>query len=578
MVDITQELELKLAALEQRVEAVEAQPAPVIEVDDATLQREVARLEQRIAELEAQPAPEMPDNSAEVARLAQRIAELEAQPAPATPDNSAEVARLAQRIAELEAQPAPEMPDNSAEIARLEQRIAELEAQPAPASAPDNSAEIARVEQRIADIESQPVPAAPASIDTVERLEARLAALEDRPPREVTFVPDGLDATLGTLEAQVAQLDTQLRGLESQIAARAEAEAPYTRPEAGGLTQLAYAGPHGEAYVLGSGDALSFFCYDDETLNTDVTVRYDGRISLPLIPEVRVASHTRAEAEAMLRDAYATVFRDPQLSLVVREAASKTFTVYGDVSEPSVFAYTQPINLLQAITQAGGLRERNAGSSVGGFVGITGQLTRAFVVRTVEGERRVYDYDLRQLGKPGAHASEAPIFPGDLVYVPEGVNLVYVLGESRNPVIVELTEDMTVLQLLALSGGFNASTARLRSVVLIRQTGEEQSTVMTLNVRRMLRTGEDVRLQPADIVYIPRKYLVRIQEFVARLTGSIAPVINLYTDAVDAYYARDLAEEILNADQQSNTLRVLNEIEAFGSTTGNIVDLFGPTP
>lgn len=332
--------------------------------------------------------------------------------------------------------------------------------------------------------------------------------------------------------------------------------------------------PNLNRYEIGPGDVIEFQSFNDPLLSREATVRYDGYVSLPLIADLRVAGMTRDEAESAARAAYGRVFREPQLSLLVTESGSKTYTVVGDIATPGVYPYTRQTSLIDAISIAGGLRPRNTSSSVGGFVGITGQLTKAFVIRHADGGRHVLQYDLRGLGKPGAHASAAPIYYGDVIYVPEGVNLVYVLGESRNPVIVELTEGMTLLQLLSLSGGFNESTARLRSVVLIRQIDESESKVMLVNVRQMLRGAPDIRLNPGDIVYIPRKHMVRIQEFVQRFTGTLSPVLNLYTDAVNAYYAKDLAEALTREPEQSRTLQILGNIEQFGSSTQNIVDLY----
>ncbi len=328
-------------------------------------------------------------------------------------------------------------------------------------------------------------------------------------------------------------------------------------------------------YRIGPGDTLEFQCFNEEALGREVVVRYDGRVSLPLIEDIEVGGVTRAESEGLVRLAYAAVFRDPQIALTVRETGSKDYTVVGDIESPGLYPYRKKTTLIEAVSQAGGLRRRNTSSSVGGFVGITGQLTKAFIIRQRDGQRHVLNYDLRSLGTPGAHSSDAPVYYDDVIYIPEGVNLVYVLGESRNPVIIELTEGMTVLQLLALSGGFNASTARLREVVLMRQVDEQNTKVFSLNVRKMLHSGDDVQLNPGDIVYIPRKRLVRLEEFVARFTGSVSPVLNLYTSAVDAYYAKDIAETILEEPEQYRVLSTLNSIEQFGTSTQNIVDLFG---
>lgn len=395
-------------------------------------------------------------------------------------------------------------------------------------------------------------------------IEGRLAALRNDAvrPEEAANIVESVNARFDVIEAQLAQL----RMDRAQAAAQGGLVAQLPLPSGGGFG----------AYRIGAGDTLEFESYNDPALSRELVVRYDGVVSLPLIPDMPVSGKTREEAESEVKQAYRRVFKDPQLSLLVRETGSKTYSVVGDISEPGVYPYKGPTRLIEALSLAGGLRDRNSSSNVGGFVGITGQLTKAFVIRSNESGRDVLQYDLRGLGRPGAHASEAPIFPGDLIYVPEGVNLVYVLGESRNPVIVELTEGMTLLQLLALSGGFNTSTARLRSVVLIRQRDAERAEVLHVNVREMLNGGPDLLLNPGDILYIPRKRLVNLQEFVGRLTGSVLPVLDLYNSAVNAYYAKDLAEAILDEPSENRTLRVLGQLEQFGTSTQNLVNLFAP--
>ncbi len=331
-----------------------------------------------------------------------------------------------------------------------------------------------------------------------------------------------------------------------------------------------------EPYTIGAGDTLEFQSFNDELLSRELSVRYDGFISLPLIPDLRVAELTREEAEALIRERYTSVFRNPQIALTVREATSRTYTLVGDVTAPGSYPFVKETSLIEAISMAGGLRQRNASSSVGGFVGVTGQLTKAMVVRMIEGQRAVLQFDLRGLGEPGPyHDAQAPIFPGDLIYIPEGVNLVYLLGESRNPVIVELTEGMTLLQLLSLSGGFDASTARLRHVVLIRQVEDGDSQVMTVNVRKMLKTGRDFPLNPGDIVYLPRKILVRVEEFVRRFTGSISPLLNMYRSAIDAYYAERILVNQLRTPNTYPALDALDALGRFGQSTEVIATTFG---
>lgn len=574
-----QELEQRLDALESRVADVANRPAPA-PAPDTDAQARQAALEQRLRDAEEQLAElaDRPDSDAEVtqlrAELEQRIAETEA--------------KLGQMANQPPAAPAADADEAQATLERrlreLEVKLAAMEGQ-APPERSENLLEqreemnqrLAALESRLISVESRPVPkdesgaleTARAQFDGhIQEMEARIAELEGRPPRTIETTPANFEDRFLEFEERLVELE------KAENAQVVVPEAPAQPPAPPMAVDVHVADAASEDYLIGAGDMLEFLSFDDENLNRELTVRYDGRVSLPLIPDQNVANQTRAAAEDQLRLAYAKVFREPQLSLIVKEPASKTFLVMGDVATPGRITYTRRTSLVEAITLAGGLRQRNTSSSTGGFIGITGQLTKAFVVRHVNGQREVYEYDLRHMGQPGAHASEAEVYYGDIIYVPEGVNLVYLLGESRNPVIVELTEGMRLLQLLALSGGFDTSTAKLSSVVLLRQVSKDETKVMHMNVREMLKTGRDFPLQPGDIVYIPRKTLVRLEEFIARITGSITPVIDLYRSAVDAYYVNDLNRQLLDAGTENNTLRILQDIESFGTSTSNILDLY----
>ncbi|MEK7793959.1 MAG: SLBB domain-containing protein [Candidatus Hydrogenedentota bacterium] len=290
----------------------------------------------------------------------------------------------------------------------------------------------------------------------------------------------------------------------------------------------------GGDYHIGAGDSLLFQSFDDEALSSDVVVRYDGFISLPLIPDVNVLDKTRAEATDLLRKAYEEVFIDPQISLSIRQVTSKSYFVMGSVTRPSEYPYSRPINLLDAINIAGGKRINTRGGD--SFVGASGQLVKALVIRETAAGREVGDFDLRGLDKPGNHPAMSPVYPGDIVYVPEGLNLVYVLGEVRQPGVRELTENMTMLQVLTQAGGATEQTGKIRQVVLLREQDDENTEVMTVNVRAMLKSGGDFPLEAGDVIYVPQRTLVRVQNFVQQFTGPITSVMGLYRQAYDTYY------------------------------------------
>ena len=316
--------------------------------------------------------------------------------------------------------------------------------------------------------------------------------------------------------------------------------------------------PSADEYRIGPGDVLDFRSFDDESLSGQIVVRYDGHISLPLIPDLCVQGATREEATERVREAYFAEFIDPRISLSIVEPHSKIYYVMGNVSQPRDYPYVRPITLLDAINTAGGPRLNQRGGD--SFVGSQGQLTVALIIRHVNGEREVMKCDLSDLATPGAHASDTPVYPNDIVYVPEGVNLVYVLGEVGRPGVFQLTEDMTLLQLLASAGGPLEQTGRLREVVLMRDVDEANTAVQLINYRELLKTGADMPLEAGDILYVPRKRLTQLSEFVKRFTGSVSPILSLYMQAYDAWYTDKRYNQLFDDDSSTGGLQTLTQI------------------
>lgn len=317
-------------------------------------------------------------------------------------------------------------------------------------------------------------------------------------------------------------------------------------------------------YTIGPGDVLDFQSFDDPSLSRPgIVILYDGTISLPLIADLNVNGMTREQAEETIRAAYQAVFKDPQLSLSIQLASSKYYYVLGDVLQASRYPYENPISVLAAINVAGGLR---TASRSDGQIGAQspGTLTKAFIFRTLEGKRTVIELDLSYLTNKGPHPSEVLVMPGDFVYIPEGVNLVYVLGEVQSPNVFQLAEGQTLTQTLTRAGGPIDSTAKLRNLILMREIDEARSEVMVVDWKEVLRTGEDIVLVPGDVIYVPRKGLVKLGEFVSRVTGPISQVMSLYSQFFDTYYAEDRNKLLTDTGGGNAAVNALQNVRNFG--------------
>jgi polysaccharide biosynthesis/export protein len=102
---------------------------------------------------------------------------------------------------------------------------------------------------------------------------------------------------------------------------------------------------------------------------------------------------------------------------------------------------------------------------------------------------------------------------------------VYVGGEVFTPGMIELPGSITVLEAIILAGGFNMETANLKKIVVIRNKDGQQHKEF-LDYHKALEDPEDVpvfNLQPLDIVYVPSKTIIKINQWVDQYINKIIP-------------------------------------------------------
>ena len=110
------------------------------------------------------------------------------------------------------------------------------------------------------------------------------------------------------------------------------------------------------SYRIYPGDELDVSVASAPELNKTVTVRPDGRVSLPLIHAVMVADRTTQEAEDQLAQAYSSQLIRPDVQISVKTVTPLKVFVGGEVDKPGVYDMPGDINALQAVIQAGGFK------------------------------------------------------------------------------------------------------------------------------------------------------------------------------------------------------------------------------
>jgi polysaccharide export outer membrane protein len=107
-------------------------------------------------------------------------------------------------------------------------------------------------------------------------------------------------------------------------------------------------------YVIGPSDVLAINVWKDTELSRTVLVRPDGRISLPLIGELEVSGLTALKVQELIAQKLGPYISKPQVTVIVTEVKSRTYTVVGKIAHPGSFEFGKPTTILDAIAIAGG--------------------------------------------------------------------------------------------------------------------------------------------------------------------------------------------------------------------------------
>lgn len=93
---------------------------------------------------------------------------------------------------------------------------------------------------------------------------------------------------------------------------------------------------------------------------------------------------------------------------------------------------------------------------------------------------------------------------------------VYVDGEVGTPQMVNIMGNLTAMQAIASAGGFKPS-ARKSEVLVIRRSGGPQPMVIPVDLDKVIAgtdTSQDITLSPYDIVYVPKRAIAEVNEFI----------------------------------------------------------------
>ncbi|OIP46940.1 MAG: sugar ABC transporter substrate-binding protein [Deltaproteobacteria bacterium CG23_combo_of_CG06-09_8_20_14_all_60_8] len=158
-------------------------------------------------------------------------------------------------------------------------------------------------------------------------------------------------------------------------------------------------------YTIGLGDAIEVHIWKEPELSRPVTVRLDGRISLPLLGDLEAAGKTFPNLTAELEKRYSKIIAEPAVTVMLQESRSRRYYILGQVTNAGEFPLDTPITVLQAIARSGGFREWAKTDNIA-------------VIRRANNQEKILKFDYDALVKGKDVTQNLAIAPGDTIVVP----------------------------------------------------------------------------------------------------------------------------------------------------------------
>ena len=162
-------------------------------------------------------------------------------------------------------------------------------------------------------------------------------------------------------------------------------------------------------YLIGPGDTMEVFVWGNPDLSTNVTVKPDGKITTRLVENIEASGKTASQLARDIEKAYGQYVKSAVVSVIVNNFIGVPFQqvrVVGEAQQPLKVPYRKHMTALDAMIEVGGLTDFASGN-------------RTVLIRNFEGKREVLELRLDDLLKDGDISANVPMYPGDIIIIPE---------------------------------------------------------------------------------------------------------------------------------------------------------------
>ncbi len=162
-------------------------------------------------------------------------------------------------------------------------------------------------------------------------------------------------------------------------------------------------------YLIGPGDTVEIFVWSNPELTVTVPVRPDGKITTRLVEDIPASGKTPTQLARDIEKAYSEYVKNAVVSVIVNGFVGVPYQqvrVVGEAAKPLTVPFRRHMTLLDLMIAVGGLTDYADGNN-------------AVLIREYEGKKEVFTVRLDDLVRGGDITANVPLWPGDIVIIPE---------------------------------------------------------------------------------------------------------------------------------------------------------------
>jgi len=244
---------------------------------------------------------------------------------------------------------------------------------------------------------------------------------------------------------------------------------------------------HAKDYVIGDGDSFEISVWGNSQLTSSVTVRPDGKISLPALGEIIASGLTPKELTDLLEEEMKSIIKTPIVSVIMSGMKNYRVYIFGrGTAATGVRQLDRKTTLLELLCDIGKIGAAD--------------LESAYLLRNKEKIKT----DFSELFEDGDISQDIVLESNDMLFIPDNYEKkVSIFGAVGAPTAIPYRKGLTMLDIIVSIGGFN-EFAKENDVQIFRKSSSGERVKIRVYAKDLMKGEMDknVEIMPGDFILV----------------------------------------------------------------------------